>query len=273
MPGHGCTPNDPARCAHERPAQPLIRRMGGAVPKGATSLAQFRTDPRLNQGGDESCTAHAVALGVWGSCAAAGKPLPAIPSQAFQWAGSKSLDVVRVPNADGSLPKFGNVGVQSVSAMLALGTIGFVPMGALVPGRFSDCGDPTWELPSDLAQHGAQSLVTGEYSLDPTADDFEVSIALAIDAGLMVYIGVSVGQAYQAWRGGGALCLPEVNATGHAIILDSYVTTATGERQYGSPGSYGNGAAVDGVWQMMASWVKVNTFDCYPLAVAGVHYA
>jgi hypothetical protein len=89
----------------------------------------------------------------------------------------------------------------------------------------------------------------------------------------MVYIGASVGTAYQAWRGGDALYLPEVNATGHAIILDSYITTATGERQYESPGSYGNGAAVDGVWQMMASWVKVNTFDCYPLAVAGVHYA
>ena len=87
MRARGCIPNDPARCTHERPVGQLFARMGAPAPHGKASLAQYRTR-RMDQNGYGACTAHAAALAIWESCAAAGRPLSAVPSPAF---GSWSL--------------------------------------------------------------------------------------------------------------------------------------------------------------------------------------
>ena len=223
-----------------------------------------------DQNGYEACTAHALAEGVAQSCAAAGKAI-AIPSQALLWAAAKSQE--RTPNPDGSLPVLGNGGVQSVSCMFAIGTLGVVPMLSLAPGRFSDVQDATYEAPFNLGQRAMGTLVTGEYSLDPTNAGAPEQIAIVLDHGISVYLAANVDDAYDNWRPGmPPLGAPSVNGAGHAIILDGY-TSVSGGYVFTSPGSYGTGYADDGVWTLAGSWVVANGFDCYPLAVAGVHYA
>lgn len=269
----GCVPDDPARKGHVQPWTTLHRKLGAPIPRGSGGPADYRPTKRFDQNGDPSCTAHAWSLAVYETCAAAGRALPSLPSPSFMWAASLALDNPRVPGPDGNLPKLPSAGVQSVSVMLAAGTIGMVPLGELVPGRYSDCAGVR-ELPADLAEAAANALVTGEYSIDPAAADCVDQVCLALDLGIAVYAGVQVSRLYDSWRASmGPLNDAEVGGTGHAIVFDRYETAQNGERILYSPGSYGNGTADNGVWTVTGAWLRANAFDVYPMAVKGVHYA
>lgn len=270
IPGRGAVPDDRAhpRVVAQQPFQALARKLGAsATPRGSADLSRGRP-PMMDQNGFGACTAHAAARALFTRYAVLGRPLPWVPSPLDIWSRSLLLETSPVPTP-AQLAAL-NSGVMSVSAMIAIGT-GIRAMGAQAPGRFSDVVAGPVSPGLDQLTADALAPQVGEYRIDETSSDWPTLAAIALDNEIPVYVGLNVGPAYDAWTPTMAPIdadeAPSPQNGGHAVVLDKYETTSTGDLVFTSPGSYGTGYADDGVWLFTARGLQARAFDVYPFEV------
>jgi hypothetical protein len=254
----------------QKPAQVLLGKVGASnAPKGKADLSRF--EPGVyDQGGTESCTAHAASRCLVVRYAALGKPLPFIPSMLAIWSASVLDEASPVPTPAELLAM--NTGVASMTAMIAIGR-GIRAMGPLSPdGRFSDVA--VGPVAAGLDQMTAEALrpQVGEYRLDETDSSWPTLAACCLDSGIPVYVGMNVGPIYDGWMPN----MPPIDTDevpsetangGHAVELRGYETTSSG-LVFTSTGSYGTGFADQGVWRFTARGLMLRCFDAYAMEVS-----
>lgn len=266
--GRGAVRDDRShpRVVAQLPFARLARKLGASsTPIGRADLSAFRS-PMMDQNGWEGCTSFAAARACYQRAWVKGLKLPWIPSPVALWSDAILIDTSPVPDA-ATLAKM-NVGVQSVSMMIAIGH-GIRPMGPLAD-RFSDIITGPVSPGLDDLTTAAMHPQVGEYRIDEGASDWTEHACIALDHGVPIYIGMNVGPIYDDW----VPSMPPIDTdepqgkgAGHAVVLDAYETTQAGERIFRSPGSYGEGKADKGVWTFTARGLRARAFDVYPFEV------
>lgn len=252
----------------QRPFVELAMRVGASPsPRGKASLAAYRCR-RLNQNGWGACTSQAAALATVERMAVLGKPLSFVPSQLGLW--SDALIIEGGPGLTAAQLATLNQGVQSVTMTIAMGH-GVRPMGPLASdGRFSDIDTGPVAPGLDQLTTAAMMSKVGEYRIDNTDPTWPIQAAISLDNGIPVYVAGDVGADYDAW----VPSMPPVDkaesgpASGHAWVLDEYVTTGAGDLVFSGVGSYGTSYADDGVWLFTSQGLLARCFDVYPWEVS-----
>lgn len=212
--GKGYRP-DPA--GHQRTPLRAIAHRLGAVPASATLEAYA---PRvMDQGQTGSCTGHATACAISTALAAAGTPLPFMPSPA----GIYTLG--RVLGRTSPVLPLTDDGAEPNQVMRGISGFGVRAMGPLASdGRYSDAefatinDEPTLlELEAD-----ARAILLGEYSVSTPED-----VALALANKIPVTVAVEADtDAFQNYSGG--VLEPMGTALDHYVTLIGYTTTTAG---------------------------------------------
>ena len=266
--GVGATPDDRTRpeVQAQRSHVELLRKIGASsTPRGSADLSKW-APPMPDQNGFEACTCHAGGALIFQRLAILGRPIPWVPSFLALWSDALLIEAP-VGTTAAQLAAM-NSGVQSVSAMIAIGH-GIRPMGPLAPGRFSDVVNGPTSPGLDQLTVAAMTPVVGEYRIDETASDWTEAACVCMDNGIPVYVAMNVGDVYRGWRPS----MPPIDAdepgpgSGHAVRLDKYETTAGGTRVFSSPGSWGLGYADQGRWAFTDAGLRARAFDAYPFDV------
>lgn len=267
----GCEVDDRGHpfCRAQKPFAVLGASIGASsTPVGKGDLSWSRP-PIANQNGYGACTSFAASHALVQRYAILGRPLGWIPSQLALW--SDAILIGTTPTPTPTQLATMNVGVQSLQMMIAIGH-GIRPQGPLAAGMNSDILTGPTSPGLDQLVQAAMAPQVGEYRIDETASDWTELACIAIDNGIPVYIGLSVGPIYDSW----VPSMPPIDVpepagqgAGHAVRLDAYSTTQTGTRVFSSPGQYGTGYADKGVWLLTDAGLKSRVFDVYPFAISG----
>ena len=264
------TPDDRARpeVQAQRPHVELLRTIGASsTPRGSADLSKWRP-PMPDQNGFEGCTAHAAGSLIYQRLAILGRPLAWVPSFLGIW--SDALLVEAAPGTTAAQLAAMNAGVQSVSAMIAIGH-GVRPMGPLASGRFSDVVTGPIAPGLDQMTTAAMAPIVGEYRIDEGQPNWTEDACVLLDNEIPIYLGINVGPEYMRW----VASMPPIDDDeaagsslgGHAVRIDKYETTQSGARVFSSPGSYGLSYFDQGVALFTARALEARTFDSYPFDV------
>jgi hypothetical protein len=268
--GSGARPDDRTRpeVQRQKPFPHLAVKIGASsTPRGSADLSKWR--PSIpNQLGWDACTDMAAADLTNAMFASRGKPLPFRISQVALWSDALMIETSPTPTA-AQLAAM-NSGVQSVSTMIAIGH-GVRAQGATGPGTNSDIVNGPFAPGLDQMTVAAFCPIVGEYRIDETSATWTEDACVALDNGIAIYIAINVGPVYQGW----VPSMPPIDAdeapgtgSGHAIRCDKYETTASGERIFTCPGSWGTGYGDAGVWLFTATGLLARAFDVYPFEVS-----
>jgi len=222
----------------------------GATPAApnAASLATFRA-PIMDQGPLGSCTGHGTAQAVFTAAAAAGAPLPFVPSPDLLY------KLVRVLERQSAATALTDSGAMPSDILTVLRLYGVKAIAAPTSdGRYSDCDPATVNDEPDLLSMEAAGLklLTGEYRVDETAADFGAQLRAAIAAKHTAGIGVFVDSAFMAYDGSSPVSvvnLSDPNGGGHWLSLDYYYQTGYGY-VYGGPNSWGGAWGKAGCYEI-----------------------
>jgi hypothetical protein len=276
MRGKGLKRSHSARVAHRLGAaqHPDIAAILKAGILGHADLSQF-LPPRLDQGQTSTCHAHSMAAGLYTAFAAKGPHVPPlmtfVPSP-FLIAATTYADVrARSIPVGEPLPPLVDGGAELQDDADAVAKWGVAPMGPQVEGRNSDCPsaqEPAFPEPDvpQLLQAG-QRLVGGEYAI-PIDSGAPETIAASLDAGIPVWVGGLVGQAYES-LGPNDIAQPtpdsDTTAGGHAQLLAAYRTTGA-ELQFLVVNSWGDVWALNGTVWASQDWVGA-LWNAWPMTV------
>lgn len=268
-PGTGARRDDRSRpeVLAQLPFAHLARRIGAsATPRGSADLSAFRP-PIANQLGWDACTAMASSDAIAAMLASKGKPLGWRPSQVALW--SDALLTETSPTPTPAQLAANNTGVQSVDMMIAIGR-GIRPQGPCGDGTNCDILSGPVSPGLDQMTVAAMRPIVGEYRLDETVAAWTDDACVALDNGIVVYVAMNVGPIYQAW----VPSMPPIDTdeeegtgSGHAMRLDGYETTASGEVVFTAPGSWGTGYGDAGCWRFTAHGAALRGLDVYPFTV------
>lgn len=259
------------RDVHARRLQKSSRELLGGAPAfpDEASLQQFEA-PILDQGMTGSCTGHGTAQGIYVSFAAAGQPLPWVPSPAGIYTLGRCIERART-GGGGDLT---DEGAMPADVMEGISRWGVRPIQAPTSdGRFSDVTprDVNDEPQLGDLETDALRLVVGEYRIDETADDVVDQVCAAIAAGIPVGVGIFVDRAFENWMPGqppiGAPNERDPEGGGHWVVLTAYTTDAKGSRVFRVVNSWGDTWADAGTALVSEAWAK-KAFDLYVLDVA-----
>jgi hypothetical protein len=225
-----------------------------------------------DQGQTSSCTGHGTSQGLWTAFAAAGQPLPWVPSPGGIYKLARA--VARVPNANGSLPELTDDGAMPSDVMSAISTWGIRAMqGPTLDGRSSDVTPGNVNDQENLAQlqqDGAR-IVTGEYRIEETSPTVVEQVCTAIAAGIPVGVSFFCDGAFENWTAGqapiGVPNMDDSSGGGHWVVLTSFWTAPGGVRVVRGPNSWGPGWGDRGHFEANENWLR-SAWDLYPLAVA-----
>lgn len=266
--GRGLKRSSPHKIAHRLGASHLGLT---GTPKGSADLAPFLA-PRKDQGGTETCHAHSLSSSLYAAFAAAGKKLPFDPSPLLI-ASTTYSDLRAAAFPSGDLPVLQDTGAELQDDANAVKQWGIAPMGAPVEGRYSDVpndepGVPFPEPDVSQLQIAGSRLIGGEYSIavDSAAPE---TCALALDAGIPVWLGTLVDMAFQR-LGPNDIAQPanasDPTAGGHAMYLSAY-RTSNGKLEFRVENSWGSGWALAGAVWVSEAWIT-SCWDLWPCAVA-----
>ncbi len=263
----GCKRDSAAkRTQKDARRHPLMAAM--PVPREA-SLEQYEA-PTLNQGNSSSCVGHSCAQAIYTAFAAAGMPLPWVPSPHGIYGVARMTE--RLPAADGTLPPLADEGTMPADAMTGVSSFGIRPIQAPTSdGRYSDVEPMNVNAEQSLKdfEDDAGRIITGEYRIDEKALDVVNQICAAIASGFPVVVGTMVDDAFERWSPGMApIGAPDPTKAlgGHAIVIVSYKTDASGRRVARIKNSWGAWAD-NGHAEVSEEWMRA-CWDLYPMAVA-----
>jgi hypothetical protein len=270
---------DPTHKRTQRAARELL----GATPSlpDAASLEHLECDA-LNQGPTSSCPGHGTAACLVVSLAAAGDPLPWVPSPRGVYALTRQLARATTAPTGRALPALEDGGAMPSDVMDALRLYGVRAMrGPTSDGRNSDV-EPANVLEEEQlaeveADHG--TILTGEYRVNETDADFIDQLCAALAGvgagqggrGCALGVGAYVDQAVMDWAKGAApLSVPNLSdprGGGHWFAVTSY-RTAGGKRVFRSLNSWGRGYGDAGHWEFTEDWLRAQVpagLDLYPM--------
>jgi hypothetical protein len=268
--GRGLHRPDPAKHAHRLHAAQHLGLTG--TPKGA---AQCVVCPRLDQGQTSTCHAHSGVAALWCRYATKGAPLPWIPSPGLL-ASCTYADVRAAKYPTNYLPPLSDDGADLSDDAEALKRWGIDAMGPQIPGRSgaSDVPDdvpgvPFAEPNRYAVERASSHIITGEYQI-PVDANAPVTVALALDAGIPVWLGCFVDSAFEN-LGAKDIAQPPNESDpyggGHAMYISGYRTNAKGEFEFRVENSWGTGWADGGAVWASSAWLKA-CWMLWPMAVA-----
>jgi hypothetical protein len=223
-----------------------------AVPDRA-SLTHLE-GPIGDQGFAGACGGFGLYQEIYTSMAAAGTPLPWVPSM------KTFYDLARILERTDASQKLTDSGVMPTDLLTVLRQYGAMPM--VVPqspdGRFSDVwtdddtgGNPPGNVndePSLLdLENSGMKLLTGEYRVDESigsaASQIQASIAGRVHAPAAAGIGIFVDTTnFMQWDPASGpirnIDLNDPRGGGHWVALTYYYTTAAGLVVFGGPNSW-----------------------------------
>lgn len=261
----GLKPSTPSKTRHRldgalHPAIALA--LTGALPASDT-IAKSTT--RKDQGESETCFAHSAI-----SCAECTTGFP--PGSPLCLASCTYADVRATANPTGGLPPLQDTGAELQDAADALRRWGMGPLAAQISGR-SGVSD----VPDDQAgaafpepvvtqlEVAGHDLITGEYSI-PVDANAPRTVAAAIVAGMPVWLGTLVGQAFQALTAS-EIAQPtpttDSSAGGHAMYLSGYRTADDGSYEFRVENSWGSGWCDNGACWASTAWLLA-TWELWP---------
>jgi C1A family cysteine protease len=159
-------------------------------------------------------------------------------------------------------------------------TFGVAPMQGPTPdGRNSDIWteQDTTAKPANVnnepdaiqLQQAGTTLITGEYTIDPNANNVSDLVAAALSAGYTVYTCFFCDSAFEQLQPGQIAQVPDQNdpnGGGHAVYLSGYTTNADGSRTFILSNSWGNGWCDNGRCLVSEAWLKA-VFELYVMNV------
>lgn len=250
----------------------------------AGSLRPFKP-PRFDQGRSGSCGPHALSALLTTAAAAAGTPLPFIPSPR----GISSNTLAREQPGDGPLQ---DTGVAFADMMLAVSLEGIRAIEAPTPdGRFSDvwtdddiqgiAGAPpaNFGLRPTLAEDesSARILVLGPDELQRTALDLEAQMASALDnLKAPIAIGIHATPEFEAYgendQGGRAYDSYDTASfsdnDGHAVGLYDWRTELDGSLAFWLGNQWPDwGDADGGIW-VSGRWARRTLLEAWRIRAA-----
>lgn len=160
----------------------------------------------------------------------------------------------------------------------ALATWGIGPIGALIPGRYSDVPDdypgvPFPEPPepggpgSELVVAGS-NLIAGEYQI-PVDSDAPMLAATALDANIPLWVGFYCDSAFENLSPSGVAGAPNENdprGGGHAGYISAYRTAANGSYEFRVENSWGSDWCLNGACWASSAWLRA-CWTIWPFAV------
>ena len=264
-------------------ASKIAHRLGaGEHPDIAASLAtalppsaQLVPCARLDQNGSETCPFHSATAACWTAHNATGKPMPFIGSQvclaSCTYADGRSAGTP----AGQPLPPLVDGGSELQDVATALKAWGLAPMGTPIVGRtgLSDVPDdvPGVPFPEPVltqVEAAGSTIITGEYSIPVDANAPRL-VAASIVAGIPVWLGTSVGAAFQALTADQiAQPTPESDDTqgGHAMYISGYRTAADGSYEFRVENSWGTAWCDNGACWASTAWLLA-CWDLWPFPV------
>jgi hypothetical protein len=249
------------------------------------SLVSFEA-PVMDQTSTSSCVGHGTAQAVYTSAAAAGTPLPFVPSPRFLYA------VVRTLERPDSSVALTDSGAMPSDILTVLRQFGVAPIAAPPGGPYSDVSDANVNDEVSLLdlETAGLKLLTGEYRIDETAPDAAAQIRASL-AGVggqkpaACGIGIFVDTTnFMQWNPASGpistIDLTDPNGGGHWLGLSYSYMTSSGVVVFGGPNSWNTswprGGPVPGspFWkpghfEITAPCLKSVMSDClsFPIAV------
>lgn len=263
---------DPAKSAHRLHASLHASIDASATPKGAASLTPCE---RIDQGGTGCCHACSGVAVTWTACNAAGKALAFVPSPRLL-ASCTYADVRAAANPAGQpFPPLQDTGADLSDDARALATWGIAPIQAPTSdGRFCDIeNDPPNnvfpEPDTSQLQIAGSNLIAGEYQIPVDANAPKLC-ALALDAGIPIWLGFLCDSAFQALGASDIAQAPnqsDPSAGGHAVYISAYRTNASGQFEWLVQNSWGSGWADNGAVWASTAWLEA-CWMLWPMAVS-----
>jgi hypothetical protein len=223
-----------------------------AVPQQA-SLVSFE-EPITNQGGDGACTGYGTSQILSISAAASGDPLPWRPSM---W-GIYTL--ARVLERASFMTPLTDSGAMPTDLLTVCRQYGVMPyFGPSPDGRIGDVwseADTGSGGPSNVndepnllqLETSGMKLLTGEYRIDETADDFDHQLQACVAgvggkpaaAGIGIFVDTKNFMGWDPTKGPiSTIDLNDSQGGGHWLPLDYYYATPGGILVFGGPNSWG----------------------------------
>jgi hypothetical protein len=268
--GLGLKPSTPAKIAHRVKAD-HHGEIQARLLNAPSDFRQLTPCQRMDQGQTSTCHAHSLAAVLWTARNAMGKPI-VIPSPRMI-ASCTYADVrAALTPAGGGLAPLSDDGAELQDDATAVAGWGIAPIKAPTSdGRFSDVENTssTAAFPEPAAEdleQGASSLLAGEYAItvDSTAPRV---VAASIDAGIPVWVGFSVDDAFEALGSNDVAQPPGSSLGGHAVYLSGYRTNASGFYEYRLENSWGSGWADSGAVWCSTGWLLA-CWDLWPCTVS-----
>ena len=268
----GARRSHPDKLARARPAHshPAIRAALAAQQPTSVDLGQY-SPPIFDQGATGSCTAHAIAGGIYTVLAAAGRRLDYVPSPDAIYKQTRARARALAALGSNTLPELTDSGAEVADVIGGLSENGIRPIKTLAPdGRYSDV-DPTTvnDEPAlmDL-EIGANSVLAGPYAVEPTQANATEVYTAALTANIELDIAFFVDSAFMNLQSGqiaGAPDQNDPNGGGHSVRLSGFQVTPTGTlfiltNSWGS-GWCNNGRCLVGPAFMAAVW------EVWPVAI------
>lgn len=257
--GLGLLRPDPAKYAHRVSFAFHGAVFGQSAPKGAATLVPA---PRLDQGATGTCHSHSACGAVWCAFTAAGQS-PTLGSP-LSLASCTYGDVRAGLVPPGlPLPPLMDTGADLSDDAKAMAKWGLPPMGPNVEGRHSDVpndepGVPFPEPDEAKLQIASKNLIDGEYQIPIDANAPRLC-ALALDAGIPIWVGFFVDSAFEALGPNDVAQAPNTSDTsggGHAVYLSGYRTAADGTYEFRLENSWGPGWCDGGACWVSEAWLK-----------------
>jgi hypothetical protein len=261
---------DPAKLTRRLHAS-LHPGIVGGPPKGS---AQLETLGRLDQGASGTCHAHSAVGAVWCALKAAGQT-PAFVGSPRCLASCTYADVRAASTLPGQpLPLLQDTGADLSDDSAAMARWGLGPIrNPTKDGRYSDVENdpPDNVFPEPVLselQVAGQDLIGGEYQI-PVDANAPALCALALDAGIPIWLGFFVDSAFEALRPGEVAQPPnesDPNGGGHAVYLSGYRTAAGGSFEFRLENSWGSGWCESGACWVSTAWL-LKCWMLWPMAV------
>lgn len=259
-------------CRRDQPhkhVQKCSRTLVGAAPKNPASadVSGFAAGV-LDQGPTGACTGHGGAQGLVIAFAAAGRPLPFVPSPDGLYRDERCLERTKGP--DGTFPPLTDEGAEPADLFRAGALCGVRAIQApTADGRNSDVDPATVNDEPRLDQSATEALtiITGGYRIDETAADMAEQVCAALAAKMPVGLGFFCDSRFQAWTpAAGPLNsynLQDQTGGGHFVVIVGYRTDASGARIFRILNSWSALWGDTGFIEVTTAWLRAVAWDLY----------
>jgi hypothetical protein len=221
--------------------------------------------PIFNQNLCGSCTAHSKSGLIVTACAAAGKPIPIIPSPRRLYIATRDRARSAATLPGDTLPDLTDSGATGEDVLNALALDGVAPMtDAPIDGYWTDCvpanvNDETGQF--EALEESATRIITGESIISTTnltIDQISDACAAALATKIPLWVLFFCDTAFENLAPGAAAQAPnqdDPNGGGHAVYLKGY-TGSTGSRRFRIRNSWGVEWADQGEGDGSEAWLQ-----------------